>query len=132
MADTKKIVLIEDDRASSRLMATFLEKNGYHVFESHEARFGIELTLKEKPDLLIADILLPDMKGSDAVKELKMSATGKDLKVLFLTSLLNKKAGPETLTNLTVEGLQYPALAKPFKADKLIEVIDNLIGEGKN
>lgn len=132
MADTKKIVLIEDDRASSRLMAAFLEKKGYRVLESHEARFGIELTLKEKPDLLIADILLPDMKGSDAVKELKMSAMGKDLKVLFLTSLLNKKAGPETLTKLTVEGLQYPALAKPFKPEKLIEVIDNLIGEGKN
>ena len=70
MSDSKKIILLEDDRSSSRLLATFLEKKGFDVIESREGRYAIELSIKERPDLLIADIMLPDMNGSEAVKQL--------------------------------------------------------------
>lgn len=63
MADSKKIILLEDDKASARLVSAFLNAKGYEVLESHEGRFAIEMVLREKPDLLIADVLLPDMHG---------------------------------------------------------------------
>lgn len=126
MNDKKKIVLLEDDRASSLLLATFLEKAGFEVLPSAEARFAIELTIRERPDLLIADILLPDMNGSEMVKELMKSSIGKSLNVLFLTSLLGKVAKPGQETKLRLDGREFPALSKPFQPDSLLEVVSRL------
>ncbi len=127
MAEPKKIIVLEDDRASSRLVSTFLQQKGYRVIESHEGRYAIELALKEKPDLLIADVLLPDMHGSEAVKQLRASHALHDLKVIFLTSLLNKSSSAGQETRLTVSGREYPALAKPFKPAVLAEIVDRLL-----
>lgn len=131
MANAKKIILLEDDKASARLVSTFLESKGYDVAESYEGRFAIEMALKEKPDLLIADVLLPDMHGSEAVKQLRNTSSMHDLKVLFLTSLLNKSASAGQETRLTVAGREYPALAKPFKPAVLAEIVDRMLA-GKN
>jgi poly(3-hydroxybutyrate) depolymerase len=49
----KKIILLEDDKASSRLVSSFLESKGYEVRESYEGRFAIEMALKDRPDLMI-------------------------------------------------------------------------------
>ena len=128
MPISKKIVLLEDDRSSSRLIASFLEKSGYTVWESSEGRNAIELSLKEKPDLLIADIMLPDMNGSEAVKQLMSAPTLEDFKVLFLTSLLGKVAKPGEETKLKVDGKEFPALAKPINPDALIAIVDRITG----
>lgn len=128
MADSKKIILLEDDKASARLVSTFLESKGYQVAESYEGRFAIEMALREKPDLLIADVLLPDMHGSEAVKQLRGSASMHDLKVLFLTSLLSKSNTAGQETKLTVAGREYPALSKPFKPAVLAEIVDRILG----
>ncbi len=131
MTDAKKIILLEDDRASARLVSTFLRTKGYEVIESHEGRGAIELALREKPDLLIADVLLPDMHGSEAVKQLRASQTLYDLKVLFLTSLLSKSSTAGQETRLTVSGREYPALSKPFKPALLAEIVERLLA-GRN
>lgn len=128
MTVSKKIVLLEDDRSTSRLLSSFLEKSGYTVIESAEARFAIELTLREKPDLLIADIMLPDMNGSEAVKKLMSVSSLPDMKVLFLTSLLGKVAKPGEETKLKVDGKDFPALAKPIEPDSLIAIVDRITG----
>lgn len=131
MEEAKKIILLEDDRSSARLVSTFLEKKGYDVLESHEGRFAIEMALKEKPDLMIVDVLLPDMHGSEAVKQICRTEANHDLKVLFLTSLLSKKTAPDQETRLTVAGKEYPAISKPFRPDLLEKVVHRLLA-GEN
>ncbi|MCH6255498.1 response regulator [Puniceicoccaceae bacterium K14] len=126
MNDKKKIVVLEDDRSSARVLTAFLEKKGFEVLSTSEGRFAIELTLREKPDLLIADIMLPDMNGSEMVKQLKKSAAGKDLNVLFLTSLLSKVAKPGEETKLRLDGIEFPALSKPFQPESLFTVVSRL------
>lgn len=123
----KKIILLEDDKASSRLVSSFLESKGYEVRESYEGRFAIEMALKDRPDLMIVDVLLPDMHGSEAVKQLRATSSMQDLKVIFLTSLLNKSKVAGQETRLTVAGCEYPAMSKPFQPDVLAEVIDRLL-----
>lgn len=129
MADQKKIILLEDDKASARLVSTFLATKGYAVKESHEGRMAIDMALREKPDLLIADVLLPDMHGSEAVKQLRASSQMHDLKVLFLTSLLSKSNSVGQETRLTVGGREYPALSKPFKPAVLAAIVDRMLSE---
>lgn len=131
MTDSKKILLLEDDKTSARLVSSFLQAKGYDVSESSEGRFAIEMALKERPDLMIVDVLLPDMHGSDAVKKLRATSSLHDMKVLFLTSLLSKSAPTGKETRLTVAGKEYPALSKPFRPDVLQEVVERLLA-GKN
>lgn len=130
MADSKRIILLEDDKASARLVSTFLEAKGYDVQESYEGRFAIEMALKEKPDLMIVDVLLPDMHGSEAVKKLRAMSSMHGLKVIFLTSLLSKSSTAGQETRITVAGKEYPALSKPFKPQLLAEIVErSLSGE---
>lgn len=131
MSDSKKILLLEDDKTTARLVSSFLEKKGYEVQESYEGRFAIEMALRDKPDLMIVDVLLPDMHGSEAVKKLKATNALHDLKVIFLTSLLAKSAPSGKEMRLTVAGKEYPALSKPFKQQVLAEVVERLMA-GKN
>lgn len=131
MATQRKIVILEDDRSTGALISTILEKEGYHVFHALEGRTAIELVIKERPSLLISDVLVPDMNGSEVVKELRSSSLGESLPTLFLTSLLDKKgqdssSGEKTLK---LEGVSYPALAKPFKPAILTEVVRRLAGD---
>lgn len=131
MPDSKKIILLEDDRASARLLSAFLETKGYEVSESYEGRFAIELALREKPDLMIVDVLLPDMHGSEVVKKITATDSLHDMKVLFLTSLLNKSTAAGQVTRLTVAGREYPALSKPFKPASLEAILAKMFA-GKN
>ncbi|MBD5781673.1 response regulator [Pelagicoccus sp. NFK12] len=127
MPDSKKIILLEDDKASSRLLSMFLESKGYEVQESREGRFAIEMALRDTPDLMIVDVLLPDMHGSEAVKKLTATDRMHDLKVLFLTSLLSKSTEAGKVTRLKVGGKEYPALSKPFKPASLEKVVAEML-----
>lgn len=131
MTDSKKIILLEDDKASARLLSTFLQTKGYEVHESYEGRFAIEMALREKPDLMIVDVLLPDMHGSEAVKKITATESLYDMKVLFLTSLLNKSTAAGQVTRLTVGGKEYPALSKPFKPASLEAILAKMFA-GEN
>lgn len=127
MTDSKKIILLEDDKASARMLSTFLEAKGYEVRESYEGRFAIEMALREKPDLMIVDVLLPDMHGSEAVKQICSTESMYGLKVLFLTSLLSKSTAPGKEARLTVSGREYPALSKPFKPAALEAIVARML-----
>ena len=83
-----KIVVLEDDRASSILIATLQRQEGYHALEAGEGRYALELTMKERPVLFISDVIVPDMNGSEVVKNLMGANIIRELKILFLTSLL--------------------------------------------
>ena len=131
MATARKIVVLEDDRSTGALISVILEKEGYNVLHALEGRSAIELVIKERPSLLISDVLVPDMNGSEVVKELRRLSTGETLQTLFLTSLLDKKG--EVKSNeektLKLDGVNYPALAKPFDPAVLIEIVRRLAGD---
>ena len=121
---------MEDNRSTGALISAILEKEGYHVLYALEGRYAIELVLRDRPSLLISDVLVPDMNGSKVVKELRSSSIGQSLPTLFLTSLLDKKGQESSYEEKTLrlEGVAYPALAKPFNPAVLIEVVRRLAG----
>ena len=132
MKSAPKIVVLEDDRSSRGLITAFLENAGYHVYQASEGRYAIELVLKQYPVLLIADVMLPDMNGSEVVKKLLATSYWSKLKVLFLTSLLSKTGTRGGVSTLKVAGVEFPALGKPFKSQVMINVVDRLVGEARN
>lgn len=129
MPEKRKIVVLEDDRTTCGLIASVLEKAGYEVFQAQEGRTAVEMVFKERPALLISDVLVPDMNGSEVVKTLNKSTFGAQLETLFLTSLLDKGDVDIVEKKLKVEGKEYPALAKPLKPSLLLEIVTRLAGE---
>ncbi len=129
MPEVRKVVVLEDDKSTCSLIASVLEKAGYVVFQTHEGRMAIEAVFKERPSILVTDVLVPDMNGSEVVKTLNKSNFGANLEILFLTSLLDKGDADISEKKLKVDGKEYAALSKPVRPEILIQIVTRLAGD---
>jgi CheY-like chemotaxis protein len=82
----KKILVIEDNENNMYLMRFILKKNGYEVIESTTGKEGIELAIKERPDLILLDIQLPDIDGMEAAKKIRESEADGKVPIVAVTS----------------------------------------------
>ncbi len=82
----KKILVVEDNEVNLYLIRFILEKSGYEVIEAMEGAVGVELAVKEKPDLIIMDLQLPDIDGLEATKRIRASETDAEIPIIALTS----------------------------------------------
>ena len=82
----KRILVVEDNETNLYLIRFMLEKSGYEVIEAREGAVGVELAVKEKPDLVLMDVQLPDIDGLEATKRIRASETGGKIPIIALTS----------------------------------------------
>ena len=82
----KRILVVEDNETNLYLIRFMLEKSGYEVIEAREGTVGVELAIKEKPDLVIMDIQLPDIDGLEATKRIRASEADSVIPIIALTS----------------------------------------------
>jgi CheY-like chemotaxis protein len=82
----KRILVVEDNETNMYLIKFMLEKSGYEVIEAREGAVGVELAVKEKPDLILMDIQLPDINGLEATKRIRASEADSDIPIIALTS----------------------------------------------
>tara|TARA_B110000305_G_C18932409_1_gene400160 strand:+ start:270 stop:533 length:264 start_codon:yes stop_codon:yes gene_type:complete len=85
--------------------------------------------MKERPVLLIADVMIPDLNGSEVVKQLLATSFGGKLNALFLTSLLSKNGAKDEETKLKAAGRDFLALAKPLDKDDLLKTVSRILQE---
>ena len=78
---------------------------------------------KQNPDLIILDVMMPDMDGAEVVKVLKSEPSVKDIPVIFLTALVLNEEESGGQSSIMVDGVYYTAISKPFKTDKFLETI---------
>lgn len=115
----KKILIVDDDELTVHLLTSRLEEADYIIISATTGQAALELVLKEKPDIVIMDIMLPDMQGSDVVRELdRHSAIAEDMKVIFLSGIIS--SSEEEGQSLQVGQRFYPAIAKPVDFKKLL------------
>ncbi len=84
----RKILIIEDEENLAELYQLKFEQEGFIVFTSENGREGIEIAKQEQPDLILLDILLPNMNGYQVIDELKKDERTKDISVFFLSNLV--------------------------------------------
>lgn len=82
-----KILLIEDEEALQKSLSKTLEMEGFNVINAYNGKTGLELALKEKPDLILLDLILPQMDGFEVLRELKKSPETKNISIIILTNL---------------------------------------------
>ena len=82
----KKVVIVDDDVKNLMLEQDILEVAGFEVFTAENAAGGIAITRKVKPDIVIMDVRLPDMRGSKAARILRQDKDTSDIPIVFVTA----------------------------------------------
>lgn len=88
MSDTKgKILIIEDDRYISKMYQLKLSLEGYDVQVAEDGKQGVEKVKEFMPDIILLDILMPELDGFEVLKIVKSDDTTKDIPILIMSNL---------------------------------------------
>lgn len=82
----RKILVIEDNENNMYLMEFLLTKSGYSVIQAKTGTLGVQLAFEKKPDMVIMDILLPDIDGLEATRRIRKSETAGKVPIVAVTS----------------------------------------------
>lgn len=85
-----KILLVEDDTFLLGMYATKFELDGFKVIMAEDGEKAIRAALKELPDIILLDIILPKLNGFEVLKQLKLEPTTAEIPVILLTNLSQK------------------------------------------
>lgn len=108
----KRILIVEDDRKTARLVELYLQKDGYRVTTADNGSEGLELARRLKPDLAILDLMLPEMDGLEVCRHLREES---DVPVIMLTA---RTTEDDKLRGLDVGADDY--VTKPFSPRELV------------
>ncbi|GLI08440.1 DNA-binding response regulator [Paenibacillus tyrfis] len=106
MTDEAKILIVDDDEEIRGLIALYLQNHGFRVLMAEEGGQIVELLLREKPDLIILDIVLPDTDGVQLCRRIREHS---DIPILFLSC---KREADDIIAGLDTGGDDY--MTKPF------------------
>lgn len=121
---SKKILIIDDDPVSQNMQIYALARAGYIVITASTGEDGIQTAVKESPDLIILDIMMPGMDGMDVAGFLQSDPRTARIPIIFLSSMI-KGSGEKTKG----ENDSTSYLAKPYiKGEFLKEVEKHLSG----
>lgn len=119
--DKKKILLVDDEERFTKLVKLNLEKTGnYEVRVENKGAQGLIAARQFNPDLILLDIMMEDMEGSEVAAQLRDDTNTKDIPVVFLTAVVKKE---EVASGCGVIGGR-PFIAKPVSVSELIDCIE--------
>jgi len=122
------ILVIDDEPEFVKMVESRLKANGYEVICAFDGQEGINKAKSLMPDLILIDIMMPNLGGGDAVRLLKDDSQTSNIPVVFLTAVLNK-SDEEHDQKVNIGNKFYPAIAKPFDPNKLINKIKSMLHE---
>ena len=125
--DTKKTIMVVDDNPDIiTIVKTILEGRGYTVFSASSGPELLSILPNHKPDLIILDIMMPEMDGLEVLTRLKGKTETATTPVILLTA----KVQYEDVLGGYKLGADY-YITKPFTSTQLVNGINLLLGEGK-
>jgi len=118
----KKALVVDDNKSNLLLEKDLLEVAGFEVFEAENAASGVAIARKVKPDIIIMDVRLPDMRGSEAAKILREDKKTCDIPIIFVTASVMAE-GKEEISAITNSGfIGKPINTRTF-AKEIIQFI---------
>lgn len=114
-----KIVIVEDDAALAEIYKTRLELLGYICFVAHEGIEALQIIEKERPSLVLLDLMMPKIAGAQVLQIMRTNEWGKNIKVLVITNL-NESDAPTGLRNFGIEGYVVKANLSNDQIDQLV------------
>jgi len=118
----KKVLIVDDDGNNLMLEKDLLEVAGFEVFEAENASSGIAIARKEKPDIIIMDVRLPDMRGTEAARILRQDKETSDITIVFVTASV-LAGGREEINSIANTGF----IGKPINTRTFAKEISQFI-----
>ncbi|OPY84843.1 MAG: Alkaline phosphatase synthesis transcriptional regulatory protein PhoP [Smithella sp. PtaU1.Bin162] len=114
-----KILVVDDDHDILKLLRFKLSQEGYKVIVAVDAYNGIQTANREKPDLIILDIMMPAGGGYHTLKNIRLTSHGSQIPIVVLTGMqdpeLKKKIEAEGVEAYMQKPLDYPVLSETIK-----------------
>jgi two-component system sensor histidine kinase/response regulator len=117
-----KILVVEDTLVIREEVCDILKMEGYTVFQAENGGMGYEMALKENPDLIISDILMPPLNGYEMFEKLQSNENTKSIPVIFLSAKVEKE---DIRIGMNLGAEDY--LSKPININDLVNAVKNKI-----
>ena len=129
MSQQAKILVIDDDQDMVAALELFLEGENFQVLSATDADEGVELARRERPDVVVLDLMLTPRSGIEVYQELRREPALARTKVLFLSALKQKMHRDRFSPELEACWEAEDFLDKPVEPETLVERIRQLVAE---
>lgn len=113
-----KIAIVEDDLSIAQMYRMKFEAEGYKVDIAENGRLGLSLCEQMKPDLVLLDLMMPEMNGDEMLEKMRATDWGKNIRVIILTNVSEQEA-PDKLKSLGVRAFVVKAEMTPSQVADL-------------
>ena len=117
----QKILLVEDDPCFGSVLKSYLELSDYEVTLCVNGNDGLEAFRKDKFDICLLDVMMPEMDGIEAVKQIK--AVNPAAKVIMCSAM-----GQQSMVMDAIKAGANDFIVKPFQADRVLEAVKKIVG----
>lgn len=125
MADTKTVLIVDDDRELVDGLRTMLERQGYRVMQAHDGHQGKQLIYNQRPDLVILDMMMPRMGGYPVLEHFRGKADAPPIIMITANEGSRHKAYAEYLGVIDY-------IRKPFAMERLLEAVQKAFAPKAN
>ncbi len=115
-----KIAIIEDDQAISQMYRIKFEAEGYQVETAENGKLGLELAEEMQPDIMLVDLMMPEMNGDEMLEKLRQTDWGAKIKVIVLTNMGEQEA-PDIIKTLDVRRFIVKAEMTPRQVAEMVK-----------
>lgn len=121
-----KVVIVEDNEALAEIYKVRLEILGYKIFSAYDGEQALAIIEKEKPTLVLLDLMIPKVAGDQVLATMRANDWGKDIKVHIISNL-NEADAPEDLREYGIEGYSVKA---NLANDQIDQIVNNILTPG--
>jgi two-component system response regulator VicR len=123
--DAKRVVCVEDEPEMIDLVRLILGRKGFNVIGANGGIEGLETVRREKPDLVLLDLMMPDMDGWEVYQQMKADTELREIPVVVVTA---KAQSIDKVLGLHIAKVD-DYITKPFGPQELLESVEKIIGE---
>ncbi len=125
MQISKRVIYIEDEQEMIDLVRLILSRKGYEVKGANGGREGLEMVGEELPDLVLLDLMMPDMDGWDVSQQLKADESTRGIPVIVITA---KAQSIDKVLGLHIAKVE-DYISKPFSPQELIDSVEKVLAQ---
>lgn len=127
--DKKRILVVDDDPDLVETVSMMLEAKGFSPFPAYGGIEGLEKARKEKPDLIVLDVMMPDKDGYAVCNELKKDPNFSEIPIVLLTAIGDHITSTTYTLSGGMETLADDFFQKPVNIQSLVDRIEQLLKE---
>ena len=124
----RTLVYIEDDPEMIDLVTLILNRRGYEIKGAHGGRQGLDIVLQILPDIVLLDLMMPDMDGGDVYHQLKANEKTANIPVIIITA---KAQAIDRVLGLHIAKVD-DYISKPFRPQELLDSIESVYSRMEN